>query len=299
MKLWNLLFGLLLLAGIAFTVGCEETTEEEAKACDPACAEETEVCNTEGETPVCECAEGYKKIGEGTTCVAGCPAADPCGDKYEAATCTEVATGATCACDEGALYVAAAEKCVFFDTVLVVCTGGPELAGRQTQGTDLDAIGVQKKDTAEEATVWCAAEADVVHHPGPGGTVDAAHQNKAGVVGAPDGDALTANTYISMGLPVADDQGFISCKFDLALALGDKVIISEVTGDQDAAEPFDVLACYQQLEADADVPCVKLGSEAEGDKGGGDKFTKFPFDVPALSADALPAGLPAAEQPEE
>ncbi len=291
MKHFTLLAGLAMIMGLGL-MACEDTTEA---TCDPVCGE-NQTCNTELDTPACECNVGFKMKSDNSGCVAECPATDPCEAKYIGASCVQEGDAApTCKCDEGFVYRATDDKCVSFNTVLVLGIGGSKVASA-TEGPDVDAIGIKKAAAAD--TTWCAAETDVMFHavsPAHADSdVDAAHQTKGAVVGAPNGDANTAASYHSLGLPNGEDKGWISCKFATTYIVAtDTLQVAEVTGANAATEPFDVYACYDQIEATALAPCVKIGSEAVGS--GPSATTTFDFVVPATLAEEIPAGLPAAE----
>jgi len=67
------------------------------------------------------------------------------------------------------------------------------------------------------------------------------------VVGAPDGQAGDASSYQSLGLPVGSDLGWVSRHFsEPGIRVGDTLVVHEVTGANEATEPFEVWACYDQ-----------------------------------------------------
>lgn len=285
MKNALLLTSLLALLGLGLMACTEEDTKE--ASCDPACGEnQTCVVDEAGETATCECNAGYRFNSDSTACVQACPAAegdfDPCAD-YDGATCQEDGdNGVKCVCDEGFTYRADV-GCVQFVWVAAVCTGGPTGLASATEGSDIDAIGVN--DT------WCASENDVKYSKGAKGNVDAAHQNKAGVVGAPGGTAGNAATYISLGLPNDDGtgNGWVACKFANPIVSSDTVKVAELTGQNAADEPYDVVVCYADPETDL-PDCVKLGSEPVGGAPNQSKTTEFP--ATALSEGDGPAAKP-------
>ncbi len=281
MKRMSWFAALTLLLGASAMIGCEETTD------DPEC---TLVCGNgacafeEGtETQICACNDGFKATEAKDACVAACPAegAGAC-EEYDAM-CSDIPTGIECKCDEGLFYREAAGKCVPFNTVLVLGTDTDGTGVTSpTMGPDVDAIGVRKGAD----TTWCAAEGDVAFGAGPAGNVDAAHQTKGAVVGAPDGVAADANTYHSLGLADATGNGWVSCKFaDVALGIGDILVINEVTGANAADEPFEVWACYDQM--DVLDSCMIVGSEAVGSPPSA--TTEFTFEITETFAEPIPA----------